>query len=78
MTLIVTVFSAVGEGIIDKLYLEAGARPIEPVPGKDSHWRIVEDLAFGATVHPTQRYYLAEGWEPRKPPWAERPGDAGG
>lgn len=72
MPLVVTVMSGVGEGVIDKLYLEAGARPLEPVPGRDSHWRIAQDLPYGVSVHPAQRYYLAEGWSPKPPPWHGR------
>jgi len=70
--LTVTVTTPAGGGVVDHLYMEAGARPIEPVPGRDGQWRLKEGFDFGVTVYPTQRTYLAESSGPQPPPWAER------
>lgn len=61
-----------GGGIVDHLYAEASARPFEPVPGRDSQWRLKEGFDFGVTVLPTQRTYLDLGESPKEPPWATR------
>ncbi len=61
-------------GVIDHVFVELGARPLEPVPSIAGGWRLSEDGSghIGVTIYPTRRTYR---WDwgrqpPREPPWA--------
>lgn len=70
--LAVTVFGHHSGGMVDHIFIEAGARPIEPVAGRHEHWRLSKESRLGVTVHPVHRSYLVEGWTPPTHPAADR------
>lgn len=59
-----------GGAVYQYLPVEAGARPLERVPGSNVRWQVVEDPSFGATVHPTLQWFVVEGPDARpRLPW---------
>jgi hypothetical protein len=71
--LTVTVFDSTEHGVIDRIKIELGARPLEPVPRRQGHWRLSGHPATGVTVWPTSREYrnehlLVPNDEQRQPP----------
>lgn len=58
--LTVTVFDSAEYGVLDRIRIELGAWPLEPVPGRQGHWRLVSDPHTGVTVWPAKREYRSE------------------
>lgn len=60
-------------GVIDFVFAEFAGRPIEPVPGRQGHWRLVRDseVNMGLTVYPSHRVYRTEGHNLPEPDWLE-------
>lgn len=59
-TLTIAVFDSTEYGVVDHIKVELGARPLEPVAGKQAHWRLVSNPRAGVTVWPTTREYRSE------------------
>lgn len=62
------------QGVVDFIFVELEARPIEPVPNRQGHWRLCQDnvVAVGVTVYPSIRVYRSEGGMVPEEPWRER------
>lgn len=58
-----------GLSVNDEIFIEAAGRPIEPVPGTNSNWRLVKEQAMRTVVYPTVRHYLNEPEAQSEPPW---------
>lgn len=71
--LTVTVLDSYANGVIDHIYVEMAARPIEPVPGTIGQWHLTDDRFdnTGVVIYPTQRTYRAEGHDYPPAPWLE-------
>jgi hypothetical protein len=59
-SLIVVVFDSTENGTIDRIRIELGVRPLEPVPNRPGHWRLTGQNLAGVTVLPTRREYRSE------------------
>jgi hypothetical protein len=57
---VVAVFDSTEHGVIDRIKVELGARPLEPVPTRQGHWRLTSQQNTGVTVWPTVREYRNE------------------
>jgi hypothetical protein len=63
----VTVFDSTEHGVLDRIKVELGARPLEPVPSRQGHWRLASEFHMGVTVWPTHREYRSENQIERHP-----------
>ncbi len=59
-SLTVVVFDSTEHGVLDRIKVELGARPLEPVHTRQGHWRLADERRTGVTVWPTQREYRSE------------------
>jgi hypothetical protein len=56
----VQVFDSTEHGIHDTIRIGIGTRPLEPVPGRASHWRLRQEPRPNVVVLPTKRVYRSE------------------
>ncbi len=63
----VTVFDSTEYGVLDRIRVELGGRPLEPVPSRQGHWQITSDRHVSVNVWPTQREYRSETQIERQP-----------
>lgn len=57
----ITVFDPREIGIVDTINIEMTGKPIEPVPSKTGHWRLVDDpKSVGVGTYPIRRNYTHE------------------
>lgn len=59
-SLTVVVFDSTEHGVLDRIKVELGARPLEPVYTRQGHWRLTDESGTGVTVWPTKRKYRSE------------------
>ncbi|WP_337821167.1 hypothetical protein [Amycolatopsis sp. A1MSW2902] len=72
--LVVTVFDYFEHGVMDHIFIEAGHRPVIPVPSVHGQWMVPHEpaeFAQGMTVYPTHRTYRSEPRGEVLPPWQE-------
>ncbi|HSX28402.1 MAG TPA: hypothetical protein VLF60_03040 [Candidatus Saccharimonadales bacterium] len=59
------------EGVIDHIFLEMSGRPLVPVVGDSSHWKIPDKAEFAAISYPIKRAHLCENNHKITPSWVE-------
>lgn len=59
------------EGVVDHIFLEMSGRPLIPVGGDSSHWKVPDKAEFAATCYPIKRAHIREDNYKITPPWIE-------
>lgn len=59
------------EGIIDHIFLEMSGRPLVPIDGDSSHWKVPDKAEFVAVSYPIKRAHIREDNYKITPPWLE-------
>jgi len=57
------------EGVIDHIFLEMSGRPLVPVDGDSSHWKVADKPEFAAISYPVKRAHLREDNRKIVPSW---------
>lgn len=57
------------EGVIDHIFLEMSGRPLVPVDGDNSHWKVPDRPEFAAVSYPIKRAHLREDNHKVVPSW---------
>ncbi|MFE2174418.1 hypothetical protein [Kitasatospora sp. NPDC059462] len=61
-TMFLTSMDASEFGVIDSVKIVLAGRPVEPVPQRNSHWRLSHPEGIRVTVYPTYRRYRHEAF----------------